>query len=81
MRGGFFNSPIASVMLDSHEYLRQAEEKFRAGQISEKQYIGLRRDLQQMAESSEYELFKDYFPCRPVMVVYYSSKEHFIFFC
>lgn len=47
-------------MFDSHAFLRQAEEKYLSGRLSETEYIDLRRDLQKMAESSEYDFFRNH---------------------
>lgn len=65
MRGRWlYNSPVASVMFDSRAFLRQAEEKFRCGRISETEYMDLRRDLQKMLESSEYQALKRHMPIK-----------------
>lgn len=69
MRGRWaYNNPVASVMLDSHAFLQQAEEKFLAGRISESEYFDIRRDLQRIAASSEYHLLQHHMPRRMVII-------------
>lgn len=67
-------------MLDSRAFLRQAEEKFLSGRLSETEYIDLRRDLQKMVESSEYELFRSYSPQKQVKIVVYDKNITFRFY-